>query len=98
MRISLGKGALALCSLLLIAGTALATNSVTVMVVDQNNNPVQGSSVEILGSDGATSYVTNQDGAINADLEGMYFRVKVDGEILAPLHNVAEGTVTVQIN
>jgi hypothetical protein len=100
MRMILGKGALALalCSILFVAGSALAANSVTVVVVDQNNTPVPGVSVEVLGTDGATSYVTDQLGEIDADLNGLAFKVKVNGEILPEPHFVAEGTVTVSIN
>jgi hypothetical protein len=100
MRMMLGKGALALalCSILFVAGSALAANSVTVVVVDQNNTPVEGASVEVLGTDGATGYVTDQNGAIAADLNGEVFRVKVNGDILSGLHQVSEGTVTVELN
>lgn len=98
MRKTILKGAavLTLCSILL-AGVALAVNQVTVTVVN-NDQPVPGVVVQVIASDGAGSYITDDNGSITAELSGKYFRLKVNEELQAGLYSIADSPVVVSIH
>lgn len=99
MRTLFGKSAvpLLLCSLLFLAGTSLATNPVTVVVLD-NGNGVEGVVVEVLASEGGYTFVTDLDGMVQADLSGQYFRLKVNGTAVEGSFSIADSPVTIELN
>lgn len=99
MRTLFGKSTvpLLLCSLLFLAGSSLATNPVTVVVLD-NGVGVEGIVVEVLASEGGYTFVTDQDGMIQAELGGQYFRLKVNGEVVGSGFHIADSPVTLELN
>lgn len=92
-----GAVAVALCAVVLLAGAAIAANTVTVRVLS-GGNPVEGAAVQVIASDAGNSYITNQNGTITAELNGKFFRLKVNGDLLQGLHSVNENVVTVELN
>lgn len=91
-----GAAALMLCSFLL-AGVAMAVNQVTVTVVS-NDQPVPGVVVQIVASDGASSYITDDNGNATAELNGQYFRVRVNDALQPGLYSVQDSPVVISIN
>lgn len=85
------------CSLIAVAGSALAANTVNLKVVD-NGQPVSGVQVEIMSSTGATQHVTNDQGLVASSTDGKYFRVKLNGAIVDGLFLAGQDLVTVEIN
>jgi hypothetical protein len=88
--------ALALCALPLAAGPSLAAN-VTVQVI-QDDQPVPDLRVEAIASNGVFEDLTDAEGKVNLDLDTMYFRLRVDGELLPELHQVSDSPVVIHLD
>jgi len=91
-----GAAALVLCTILL-AGVALAVNQVTVTVV-ANDQPVPGVAVQVIATDGVGSYITDDNGSITAELNGKYFRLKVNDALQPGLYSIQDSPVVVSIH
>jgi uncharacterized protein YfaS (alpha-2-macroglobulin family) len=97
MRLAFTKGAAALGALLVFTVASVAANLVQVQVVD-NGVPVQGVPVSIMASNGQVTQVTNADGMVSADLNGNYYRLKVNGVALAQGYVANGQTVVIDLN
>ena len=97
MRLVKGALSLAVLALLILPGLSAAVNQVNVTVLE-NGAPVEGAMVEVLASDGVTSYVTDQSGEAVGELNGLYFRLKVNGQVVDGGYHVEDGPVTVELN
>jgi hypothetical protein len=97
MKLAFGKCGLALAVMVtLVCSSAFAAGTVTIQVV-QGDQGIQGVPVEVLASDGSQSYITDQNGECVSEISGVYFRLKVNDEVLPDLHAVSEGTVVVSV-
>jgi hypothetical protein len=97
MKLAFGKFGLALALLAtLVCSSAFAAGSVTIQVVIDDQG-IPGVPVEVLASDGAQNFITDENGECTTDLSGVYFRLKVNNEVLPELHAVSEGTVVVTL-